>query len=856
MAETLSNGVVIPQGTDLIHGSGVQAMRNLGASVDGQLGNRYTKAQADSLLAEKAGTSHTHPVAQVTGLQGALDQAALTAEWAQIPDKPTAFPPSVHQHAQADVTGLAASLATKMNVAATGIVNVDLNSLFTPGVYSQGSSTTAANPGLHYPAPYACRILVMASPTQNQVTQVVWTYFATAQSEMFWRSFIGGTWGPWARVATEADLDGLVPDSDPRLTDARTPLAHIHPMGDVAGLQDALDAAGSADELDALSTRIDNMASAYDVWLENGHSGTEADFLAALRGTRGPEGPYGGTEVTDPQVASWIGDKTTQTGEKIDRAYRAHVSVKEYGAEGDGATDDTAAVQSALTAGAGGTVYFPPGYYRLTEPLAVPRDTTVSGAGSSSVALDWSAMASFRAVSLLAWEKGTVETGSALAADAVRGAASVAVSAGHGLVPGDAVRVLSDEEIVSGEATKAEFQRVLAVDGETVTFGAPLFDSYMVTTGARVQKADLVTGGLNGVSVRGKGVNSGGYGDTVVEFSLARDVTVSDVKFRDVENKCLLMNSVVGLSISDCFFWFDPSFTPLQYGIAATGACQFVSIRGVHSWNDRHMFTTSSSGTLLESRTEYRGVPRFIAITGCTAYGSWQSPIDTHRAGEYISITGNSLTSESAGIKIRGANVLISGNTIVGKTTSGGGGPNGIYIGMLCDGIQIIGNFIRGFRDGVRFDTPDQPSRGLVVSNNHIVDCERPVFVGSTSTMYRLKIDGNYLRALPGPSNYPVYLVSTVEDIEIAGNTLEGGNMGVYVASTDRPVTRALVQGNVVRDQASFGMFFRNMTDALVTGNHVISSDIRFTDVCVNVTTGLNLARIEDLTTGKVITQK
>lgn len=560
-------------------------------------------------------------------------------------------------------------------------------------------------------------------------------------------------------------------------------------------------------------------------------------------------------QATDVGVASLV-TSGAATRASLDALFRAHVSVKEYGATGDGATDDTAAVQAAFGAGAGGTVYFPPGHYSLTGPLTVPRDTTVSGAGSSSVTLDWSAMDTFTAVSLLAWEKGTVGPGEALAADVERGATSVTLPTGHGFVAGDLVRVLSDEIIVSGEATKAEFQRVLSVDGDVVTFGAPLFDAYSVATGARAQKTDLTTGGLSGVSIRGKGINPGAYGDSVVEFSLAQDVTITDVKFRDVENKCLLMNSVVGLSISDCYFMFDPTFTPLQYGIAATGACQFVSIRGVHSWNDRHMFTTSTSSTTLESRSEYRGIPRFVSITGCTAYGSWQSPIDTHRGGEYITVTGNSLTSESAGIKIRGANVLISGNTIVGKTTSGGGGPNGIYIGMLCDGIHITGNQIRGFRDGVRFDTPDQPSRGLVVSGNHITDCERPVFIGSSSTMYRLKIDGNYLRALAGSGNYPVYLVTGIEDLEVTGNTMEGGNMGIYVASPTLPVTRALVQGNVVRGQASFGMFFRNLTDTLVSGNHVVSSDIRFTDTCARVTTGMNLATITDLTTGQVITQK
>lgn len=59
MAETLSNGVVIPQGTDLIHGSGVQAMRNLGGSVN-------------TALSGRSAVGHSHIPADVEGLTAAL----------------------------------------------------------------------------------------------------------------------------------------------------------------------------------------------------------------------------------------------------------------------------------------------------------------------------------------------------------------------------------------------------------------------------------------------------------------------------------------------------------------------------------------------------------------------------------------------------------------------------------------------------------------------------------------------------------------------------------------------------------------------------------------------------------------
>ncbi|WP_087485564.1 hypothetical protein [Brachybacterium massiliense] len=46
--------------------------------------------------------------------------------------------------------------------------------------------------------------------------------------------------------ATDADLDGKADTTDPRLSDARPPTAHQHPVSDVTGLQAALDALGAS----------------------------------------------------------------------------------------------------------------------------------------------------------------------------------------------------------------------------------------------------------------------------------------------------------------------------------------------------------------------------------------------------------------------------------------------------------------------------------------------------------------------------------------------------------------------------------------------------------------------------------
>jgi hypothetical protein len=65
-----------------------------------------------------------------------------------------------------------------------------------------------------------------------------------------------------------------------------------------------------------------------------------------------------------PIMADWLNDVNTLT-------YNAHVNVKQYGAVGDGVTDDTAAFVAALAA-ARGTIEVPPGQYIISSSLTFP----------------------------------------------------------------------------------------------------------------------------------------------------------------------------------------------------------------------------------------------------------------------------------------------------------------------------------------------------------------------------------------------------------------------------------------------------------------------------------------------------
>lgn len=62
--------------------------------------------------------------------------------------------------------------------------------------------------------------------------------------------------------------------------------------------------------------------------------------------------------------------------------YAHGVSIKKYGATGDGVTDDSTAIQGALTAGAGGVVIFNSGDYLINSTLEVPANTAIIGYGA------------------------------------------------------------------------------------------------------------------------------------------------------------------------------------------------------------------------------------------------------------------------------------------------------------------------------------------------------------------------------------------------------------------------------------------------------------------------------------------
>lgn len=225
----------------------------------------------------------------------------------------------------------------------------------------------------------------------------------------------------------------------------------------------------------------------------------------------------------------------------------APLSVKFYGAKGDGTTDDTLSIQAAITAmgtGEGGLLYFPQGNYRVTSAITLPAGLVgwhVFGDGDGSRII--------RGAS----NGAPLFTFASAGADLVNyqdGVISDLMFDGNGL-NGDLLAIANSSLV---KVQRCKFQNwagsaysavVISGGGATASSSNWVFDCYFVSAYAAYAAISIATGGHD-VQISGIVAN----GSSLVQYGLVCDYTgmiqVENIHLFGFSKNCLRITGGVG----------------------------------------------------------------------------------------------------------------------------------------------------------------------------------------------------------------------------------------------------------------------------------------------------------------------
>lgn len=514
--------------------------------------------------------------------------------------------------------------------------------------------------------------------------------------------------------------------------------------------------------------------------------------------------PHSGSPATLPVTADASLDELAARSGRFKG--EPSFDVMAYGAVGDGSTDDTSAIQSAITAAAasGGIVNGSNRRYKVTSTL-----TLGSSVRLRDMTLDASSLTGPDNVL-----EATGTTGSAvlLSSNATEGSTSISLVSGDGIAVNDWLLISSTSVFGSTSQPRGEIVRVSAVAGPTITLYDPLADSYATADSAQAKKLTFVEGvQLERVNIIGPSDNT--LSVTGLALDTARDAVIRDCTFTRTHYNGISLTDSVGVRIVGCHFDRIEK-SGLAYGISVLWASQDVAIAACTGNRMRHLVTVGGG-------TGRPGIARRVAVTGCTASQTMDAGFDCHPSGEDISFVGNHVYgSDSAGITFQGARGVISDN-VVRDTDS-----HGILVQPLTirpHDIIVNGNSVKdaGSR-GILVTTSAAYTNfhGIVISNNSVqttASAGIDVDASSAGGLTGLVVSGNLVRGTT--SN--VITIRACNYATVSGNTVEitaNSTSGIRLLT----VTRASVTGNTIRSTTATSTRCINLSgadDCTVTGN-------------------------------------
>ena len=371
------------------------------------------------------------------------------------------------------------------------------------------------------------------------------------------------------------------------------------------------------------------------------------------------------------------------------------VSVKDFGAVGDGVTDDTAAIQAAFASLSDkGSIVINPGIYKLTDSISVSsKEIHVDARGAKFIVT-----ANIEPFTFSNSEDAELVN---IASNYIKGSTAISVSALSASYPrGYPVKVISNAVDPANRNIGAEsslyrvgewafldtgsttttlnlvspLRFTTGVDPTSTAGDEAYIDSYTTSAGARllvpVRRSMSWIGGTFEFE---DGHDGDGWSKPVILITGYVNPIISDfVVLRGYQNG-ISLKGCVGAKISNCSITAltsNPASSQFGYGISEGGTFG-TKINNCTFYHTRHGYTTTASRYATNSTNKASlissGRTQSSVLSNCVGVGtaSGVATFDTHHDAESVIFSGCIAEGGNVGFALRGRDLQVSDCKIV-----------------------------------------------------------------------------------------------------------------------------------------------------------------------------------------------
>jgi len=554
-----------------------------------------------------------------------------------------------------------------------------------------------------------------------------------------------------------------------------------------------------------------------------------------------------------------------ENGLSLDPVKLIAVTPLDFGAIGDGVSDETTYVQQAINA-ATGTVSLAGKTFRCDTALTLKSNLRI---------VDGTLDFSNSATAILITATGTVASPLSLTANARTSLKEITIASTSTLSAYDLLLLSDLQSYSNGGVKNGEIVSVDSLTSTVITTSTSLSSSYLTASAASVQKIspikNIVIQDVRFIT------NQSLATDRLLSFTLCSNVEISNVHVTGNGGEFLAFRGCHSVKITDCVCHGKQG---LGRGFILSGS-RLVSVKGCE-------FIDAGTYSWIASGSATYGVTRGVSITNCNMEGGrlWIYEGCSEVNMSSCSVNGASMIIESDECSVVGNTfalqpasepfIDVNMKRTLAVATDGSGFPASVTRPQACviannsisfshgagikvaktlagavdyGNVSITGNTINGTTSfGIEVRTSATGNmKNIVVSNNNIYKCgsEGIGFFGTAGAIKQATISGNTIDSC----TYGFYLDGDSDTdyghIIVKGNTITNQSFGGITVTTANasPTGRMVVSDNIIYCEI-IGLTFNGFDKSSITGN-----------TFDNCTEGISASNFQDLNiSGNVVT--